>query len=230
MELRQALSTTGAVRDFRPDPVSEEAVRRILDAARFAPSGGNRQSWHVIVVRDPSIRSCLRDLYLPPWYEYLSQRAAGLVPWAPVTDEDAERRAMAGAGALAATAAAGPGGFAERFDEVPLMLVVLSDLRAVAALDKDIDRYPFCGGASVYPFVWSLLLAARDEGLGGVITTILVRREHEVRTLLGVPEEMALAAVVALGHPVHQPSRLTRRPVEEFATVDRFDGAPFTAP
>jgi nitroreductase len=230
MELRQALSTTGAVRDFRPDPVPDGVVRRVLEVARFAPSGGNRQSWRVIVVKDPAIRSRLRDLYLPPWYEYLSQRAAGLVPWAPVTDENAERRAMAGAGALAAAAAAGPGGFAEHFDEIPVMLVVLSDLRALAALDKDIDRYPLCGGASVYPFVWSLLLAARDEGLGGVITTILVRRQGEVRALLGVPEELALAAVVALGYPVRQPSRLSRRPVEEFATVDRFDGAPFTAP
>jgi nitroreductase len=217
------------VRDFRPDPVPDDVVQRILEVARFAPSGGNRQSWRVVVVKDPAIRSRLRDLYLPPWYEYLSQRAAGLVPWAPVTDEDAERRAMAGAGALAATAAAGPGGFAEHYDEVPVMLVVLSDLRALAALDKDIDGYPLCGGASVYPFVWSLLLAARDEGLGGVITTILVRRAGEVRALLGVPEELALAAVVALGYPVHQPSRLSRRPVEEFATIDRFDGALFTA-
>jgi nitroreductase len=225
MELRQALRTTGAIRDFRPDPVPVQVVHRVLDAARFAPSGGNRQSWHVIVVNDPTTRSRLRDLYLPAWYQYLAQREAGLVPWAPITDEDAEARAIAGAVSVA-EAAAGPGGFAEHFDEVPVMLVLLSDLRALAAVDKDIDRYPFCGGASVYPFAWSVLLAARDEGLGGVITTMVIRREHEVRALLGVPEELAVAAVVALGYPRHQPVRLTRRPVQEFATVDRFDGAP----
>jgi nitroreductase len=228
MELRQALCTTGAVRDFRPDPVPRQVLQRILDAARFAPSGGNRQSWHVIVVDDPATRSRLRDLYLPTWYQYLAQRAAGLVPWAPITDEAAEARAVAGAGTVAR--AAGPDGFAEHFDEVPVMLVLLSDLRALAAVDRDIDRYPFCGGASVYPFAWSLLLAARDEGLGGVITTMVIRREHEVRALLGVPEEFALAAIVALGYPRHQPTRLTRRPVEDFTTVDRFDGAPLAGP
>jgi nitroreductase len=227
MELRQALCTTGAVRDFRPDPVPRQVVYRILDAARFAPSGGNRQSWHVIVVDDPSIRSRLRDLYLPAWYQYLAQRAAGLVPWAPITDEGAEARAIAEAGRAAG---APDDGFAEHFDEVPVMLVVLSDLRALAALDKDIGRYPLCGGASVYPFAWSLLLAARDEGLGGVITTMVIRHEHEVRTLLGVPSELAVAAVVALGYPRHQPSRLSRRRVEDFTTVDRFDGAPLASP
>ncbi len=230
MDLRQALSTTGAVRHFRPDPVPDEVVHRILDAARFAPSGGNRQSWHVVLVKDRTTRQRLRDLYLPPWYQYLAQRAAGLVPFAPITDEDAERTAIAGAPSPAeAVPPAGGAGFPENLDHAPVMLVVLADLRALAALDKDADRYPFCGGASVYPFIWSVLLAARDEGLGGVLTTILVRREHEVRALLGVPGELAVAAVVFLGRPVRQLSRLTRRRVEEFATVDRFDGDPFTA-
>jgi nitroreductase len=225
MELRQALGTTGAIRDFRPDPVPMHVVHRVLDVARFAPSGGNRQSWHVIVVNDATTRSRLRDLYLPTWYQYLAQRTAGLVPWAPITDEVAEARAIAEAPSVA-DAAAGAGGFAEHFDGVPVMLMLLSDLRAVAAVDKDIDRYPFCGGASVYPFAWSVLLAARDEGLGGVITTMVIRREHEVRALLGVPEELAVAAIIVLGYPRHQPVRLTRRRVEEFTTVDRFDGAP----
>jgi nitroreductase len=227
MELLEALRTTGAVRDFRTDPVSDEAIHRILDVARFAPSGGNRQSWHVVIVKDPSIRARLRDLYLPTWYEYLSQRGAGLVPFAPVTDEHAEAQAIAAAGAVADEAASGPGGFAEHLDEVPVLLVLLSDLRALAAVDKHADRYTFCGGASVYPFAWSLLLAAREEGVRGVMTTMVIGAEAEVRSLLGVPEEFAVAAVIALGYPTRELTRLKRRAVEEFATVDRFDGAPF---
>src|SRR4051794_2952893 len=117
MELLEALRTTGAVRDFRPEAVPDEAVRRILDSARFAPSGGNRQSWHVVVVKDPAIRTGLRDLYLPAWYAYLAQRDAGLVPFAPLTDEDAEARAIAAAGDRADDARRGPGGFAEHLDE-----------------------------------------------------------------------------------------------------------------
>jgi len=230
VDLIEVLRTTGAVRDFLPDGVDDDTVGRVLDTARFAPSGGNRQAWRVVVVRDPDVRSALRDLYLPTWYEYLAQGAAGLVPWAPVTDEEAERRAVAEAGAFAEAARQGPGGFAEHLDEVPVLLLVLADLRKLATVDRDLDRYTFVGGASVYPFVWSILLAARAEGLAGVMTTMVVRREADVRALLGAPDHMAVAALVALGRPVRQPRRLTRQPVEEFATLDRFDGPVLRGP
>jgi nitroreductase len=229
MELTQALRTTGAVRDFRAEPVPDEVVARLLDTARFAPNGGNRQAWHVVVVKDAVRRRALRDLYLPTWYEYLAQREAGLTPWAPVTDDAAEAAAVTRAHEVAATAGV-PEGFAERFDEVPVLLAVLADLRALAAVDKGTRPYTIVGGASVYPFVWSILLAARDEGLGGVITTMNARREREVREVLGAPEHMSLACVVALGHPVHQPTRLSRQPVAAFATVDRFDGPALGGP
>jgi nitroreductase len=230
MELRVALRTTGAVREFRPEPVPDEVIARVLDTARFAPSGGNRQAWHVVVVKGHVPRRALRDLYLPTWYEYLAQREAGLTPWAPVTDDAAEAAAVRGAHALAEKAARTPGGFAERFDEVPALLAVFADLRALAAVDKGARSYTFVGGASVYPFVWSILLAAREEGLGGTITTMNARREPQVREVLGAPDHMALACVIALGYPAHQPTRLTRQPVASFATEDRFDGPPVTAP
>jgi nitroreductase len=229
MDLSDALRTTGAVREFLPDPVDDDVVYRLLELARFAPNGGNRQAWRVVVVRDPDHKVALRDLYLPGWYEYLAQSAAGLVPWAPVTDVAAERRALDEVPAVAAAAAAGDGGFAEHLDEVPLLLLVLADLRMLATVDRDCDHYTLVGGASVYPFVWSLLLAARTEGLAGVITTMVVRREAEVRALFGVPDHFAVAALVALGRPVHQPRRLTRRTVDEFATIDRIDGPPVRA-
>jgi nitroreductase len=230
MDLIDTLRTTGAVREFRPDPVPDETLWRVLDTARFAPSGANAQGWRVVVVRDPERRRALRDLYLPGWYEYLAMTYAGLRPWAPVNDRSAEAEAIAKADEVAAQAAEGPGGFAEHLDEVPVLLALFVDLAAMAAVDRDSARYSFAGGASMYPFVWNLLLAARAEGLGGVMTTMLVRREDEVKQLLDAPQHFALAAVVALGHPAHQPRRLTRRPVESFASFDHIGGQPFTGP
>src|SRR5689334_12286549 len=93
MDLSEGLRSTGAVRDFTDDPVPDDVVYRLLETARFAPNGGNRQAWHVIVVRDPATRVALRDLYLPGWYEYLPQMEAGLTPFAAVTDRDAETTA-----------------------------------------------------------------------------------------------------------------------------------------
>lgn len=223
MNLLDVLRTTGAIRDFTDRPVDRATVARILDTARFAPNGGNAQSWRVISVEDPATRAQLRDLYLDGWQLYLAQSAAGLRPWAPLTDLDREAEVVA-------TARAEPrvpgtlGDFAEHFDRVPALLVVAADLRLLAATDRDLGRYTIVGGASVYPFVWSILLAARAEGLGGVITTMAVAAEPAVKELLGVPDEFALAAVVALGEPTRQPTKLRRGPVSSFATVDRFDG------
>jgi nitroreductase len=224
VDLAEALRTTGAVREFTDEPVDDATVHRLLETARFAPNGGNRQAWRVVVVKDPATRRAMRDAYLPGWYQYLAQVAAGLTPWAVVTDRALEASSVAGAAAIEATAADGPGGFAEHFDEVPVMLVLLADLTRLATVDRDIDHYTLVGGASIYPFAWSILLAARTEELAGVMTTMVVRDEATVLELLGVPDTHIVAGVLALGHPVRQPSRLRRGPVEEFASVDRFDG------
>ena len=218
MDLIEGLRSTGAVRSFRPDAVPDATVRRLLDTARFAPNGGNAQSWHVVVLRAPEVRAAVRDLYVDGWRRYVAATAAGLRPWAPLTDLAREREVMdAGFD--------GPlGDFAEHFDEVPVLLVVCADLRKLAAVDRDLDRYSMVGGASVYPFVWSILLAARAEGLGGVITTMPINREPELKALLSVPETHAVAAVVALGVPEHQPTKLRREGVETFATIDSFGG------
>lgn len=223
------LRSTGAARRFHSEPVPDDVLARLLDTARFAPSGGNRQGWRVVVVKDPAKRSALRDVYLAGWYEYLALGAAGLVPWAPVTDRAAEEEALTRAPQLAEAGAAAPG-FAETLDTAPALLLVLADLSALAAVDRDLPRYTLVGGASIYPFVWSLLLAARAEGLGGVTTTVAVRREDEVRALFDVPDTLAVAALVVLGRPVAQPTRLRRAPVHSFAWVDRYEGTPLRDP
>jgi nitroreductase len=228
MDLIETLRTTGAVREFLPEPVDDTVLHRLLDTARFAPSGGNRQGWRVIVVKDPGTRRALRDLYLTGWYEYLAISSAGLVPWAPVTDRAAETEAAGHAQEFAdAAAAQATAGLAETLDTAPALLLLLADLSALAAVDRDYERYTFAGGASIYPFAWNLLLAARSEGLGGVITTMPVRREPDVRQLFSIPETCAVAALVVLGRPVSAARRLRRLPVEEFAWVDRYQGRAF---
>src|SRR5580658_6609619 len=202
LDLIETLRSTGAVREFLPEPIEDAVLHRLLDTARFAPSGGNRQGWRVIVVKDRLKRIALRDLYLTGWYEYLAMVSSGLVPWAPVTDRAAETAAIAHAPEFEALAAAAPEpGFAESLETAPALLLVLADLSALAAVDRDLPRYTLAGGASIYPFVWSLLLAARTEGLGGVMTTMPVLREDDVRTLFDLPETYAVACLIVLGQP-----------------------------
>jgi nitroreductase len=112
---------------------------------------------------------------------------------------------------------------------VPVVLAVAADLSTIAMMDKDLDRVAITGGASVYPFCWNVLLAARAEGLGGVITTFASRAEPVTGPLLGLPQNHALVATIFLGHPVKQPTRLTRKPVSSFTTIDRFDGPTFSS-
>ena len=109
-----------------------------------------------------------------------------------------------------------------------MVLVICLDLAVVAATDQDLDRIAVVPGASVYPFVWNVLLAARNEGYGGVLDDDGRRRGAARKELLGIPDTYAIAAVVPLGKPVRQVTKLRRRPVHEFATSERFDGAPFT--
>jgi nitroreductase len=226
MELRDALRSTGSIRHFREQPVDDALLTELLDDARFAPSGGNRQAWRVIVVKDPVTRQVVADAYLDAWHDYVAQLLAGRSPFSPLATED--DRTAASEQRDAAMAASRPDGFPETLATVPVMLVVLADLKVLAATDRDLERYQLVGGASIYPFVWSLLLAAHDHGLGGVLTTVATANEPALRNVLGVPDDFAVATVVALGYPDVRRTKLTRRPVEAFTTVDRFDGAAFT--
>jgi nitroreductase len=223
-DLRTALRTSGAIREFLDQPVPRATVRRILDTARFAPSGGNTQPWRVVSVEQAGSRAALGDLIVAVAKEYAALRAAGQRPFG-LTDHG--RWPGPGEVDLAA-ARAGPLDWptAAALATAPVVLVVLVHLGSLAALDAELDRHGIVGGASIYPFCRDVLLAARLEGLGGVLTTFAARREPAVRALLGAPDDYGVAAVLTLGVPRHQPSQLRRRPVDEFASVDRFDGPP----
>ena len=219
MDLYDVMRTTPAVREFTDDPLPDETLHRILDHARFAPSGGNRQGTHVIVVREQTTREALVELYGPPVRRYVAQANAGQSPWnsleppIPTLDE------------IAATEV--PERFTQPVLTAPAVLVVCVDLGVVASTDQDLDRVGVISGASVYPLVWNILLAARNEGFGGTITTMAAAEEPAVRGLLGIPDQYAVAAVLPIGQPVKQLTKLRRNEVEEFVTRETFDGPLF---
>lgn len=218
MELYEVMRTTHAVRDFTDDPLPEETLHRILEHARFAPSGGNRQGTRVVVVTDRSTRERLADLYAPAVRRYVAQGRAGQSPWNPLEPP------LPTAEEIAATEV--PDAYTRPVLTAPVVLVFCVDLGVVAAMDQDLDRVGVVAGASVYPLVWNVLLAARNEGFGGTITTMAVAEEPAVQELLGIPERYAVAAVVPLGRPVKQLTKLWRVEVADLATWERFDGEP----
>lgn len=219
MELYEVMRTTAAVRDFTDDPLTDDVLATILDNARFAPSGGNRQGAQIVVVRERATREALVELTAPGVRRYVAQKIAGEGPWnsvEPTSLTPAE---------IAATEV--PESFTAPLLSASVVLVVCVDLRAVASVDQDLDRVGLISGASVYPLVWNILLAARNEGFGGTITTMAVASEPEVKALLGIPEPYAVACVVPMGKPVKQLTKLTRVEVADLARRETWNGEPF---
>ena len=206
MQLQEVIETTGTCRFYRTDPVSPDVLARILDAARFAPSGGNRQPVRFIAVQDPGKKRTLKEWYLPIWESYAGRIKAAM------SHDPARARMLANADH-----------FARHLDEVPVLLVVCAVLNELLATDQGLDRLSIVGGASVYPAVQNVLLKAREEGLGTALTTLLCMVEPQVKELLHVPDGVATAATLALGYPVKRfPKRLRRRPLAEVAFADEY--------
>jgi nitroreductase len=217
MDLRDAIRTSGAVRAFTDEVIDDATVAAILDDARFAPSGGNRQPWRVAIVKDTAIRRRLATLMQPVWDEYVVAARDGQVPFNAI-----DYRPVADAARV-------PNPLLDAIDSIPVVLAVAADLRRIVAADGALGRATIVPGASIYPFCWSVLLAARARGLGGVMTTFLSRAEPAAAPLLRLPPHHALAATIFLGRPQHQPTKLKRNDVAGFATIDTFDGEPLDA-
>ena len=216
MELFEVMRTAFAARNFTDKPVSDQTLRKLLDNARFAPSGGNRQGWKVIAVREAATRARLAALIEPTFKRYMAQMLAGEAPYntvnpSQVTDADIEAVKL-------------PEGIISQVTQAPVVLLVFVDLSVVASFDRDLGRVGVISGGSIYPFVWNILLAARNEGLGGTLTTFVGAQEEALKNLLGVPQQMAFAAMLPIGEPVKQLTRLKRKPVDEFAMRERWDG------
>ena len=210
-DLYDVMSTLRAVRKLRPDPIPDDVLQRVLQAACWAPTGGNTQPWRVVVALDPDVKQALADIYRPEWETYSAgflDRLSGL----PEEQFDKWKRIAAAGDHLA-----------EHLQEAPAILVFCADPKMMAITDAGLDRVSMVGGGSVYPAVQNAMLACVEEGLGCTLTTLHCLREDEVKEVLGVPDGWATVAMVPIGYPVgkgHGP--ITRQPPAKLAFRDRF--------
>jgi nitroreductase len=208
------MSTLRAVRRLKPDPIPDDVLQRILQAASWAPTGGNRQPWRVVVVRDPEKRAALGDLYRPQWEKFAGAYRKGLE--AVSGDSRARQERMLDAADHLGT----------HFGDAPVILVFCFDPSNMAITDMGLERPTVVGGGSVYPSVQNAMLACVEEGVGCTLTTLLCLCEKEVKALLSIPDDWYTCAFLPLGYPVlrgHGP--ISRKPVEKLAFADTWGEA-----
>lgn len=205
MDLFEAIHTQRAIRRLKPDPIPDSVIRQILDAAICAPSGGNRQGWIFLVIRDPEVRERIGELYREGFQDLLNvpyYRDAGAAPPASPAG-----RLMASARHLA-----------EHLHEAPLLILACLNTEGMAP--------GITMGSSIYPAVQNILLAARALGIGSTLTTIHRFRDRQVKELLGIPPGVETAALIPLGYPITKFGRPPRKPAREVIYLDRWGQAP----
>ena len=204
MDVFEALYTTRAMRRVKPDPVPEEVVQQMLDAAIRAPSPGNRQPWRFVAVTDRDQVAGLGELYARSWAQLQATLYKGMRQRAVAAGDETTQRVLTSGDWLAAN-----------FSQVPL--VVLAYIR------NDPD------GSGIYPAVWNMMLAARAMGVGTTLTTVLHHfAQQEVADLVGVPADRGwrLAAAVSCGYPLGRWGVAARPPVENVVYADRWGEPP----
>jgi nitroreductase len=208
--LYSILSTTRSIRRISDKPVDDATLDRIMQAAVWAPSGGNRQPWRIIAVRDRELKQQLGSLYSAQWAMYVEMNMKQ-VEGQPQDIIDQVSKGLAVGTQLA-----------ESLADVPVVTLFVFDTREVFVTDGNLGRISVVGGASLYPAVQNLLLAARAEGLGGVLTTLISSVEPQVRELLNIPEQWGVYAMVPLGYPKGSHGPLRRAPLSHMVKYDRW--------
>ncbi|MEM7078091.1 MAG: nitroreductase family protein [Pseudomonadota bacterium] len=214
LPLYEAMSTLRAVRRLRPDPIPDDVLRRILQAAAWAPSGGNVQPWRIVVVRDADKRRAIGDLYRPQWATYGANARANL---------DFYKGEMRGKRERMLDACDHLG---EHMGEAPAILVFCFNPDNMAITDADLGRPSVVGGGSVYPALQNAMLACVSEGIGCTLTTLLCYDEDAMKSILDIPDDWYTCAVMPIGYPVrggHGP--ISRRGVEKLCFADGFGEA-----
>ncbi len=203
--LLEGLASTRAIRRFRPDPIPEADLATILWHATRAPSGSNRQPTRFVVLRDgPAARAAKAALgrsFRAGWAEKAAAEQYG-------------QGSGADPGSPKARQVIAMQRFVDRFEDIPAV-VLACNLRHRAPHPTE--------GASVYPACQNLLLAARALGYGGVMTTWHGDVEDELRPLLGIPDDVGIAATIPLGRPEGSHGPVRRRPLAEVVFDDRWD-------
>jgi len=218
--LFEAIYSARALRRLKSDPVPEEIITRILDAAVRAPSAGNAQNWAFIVVRDAELRRRLGMIYRKA-SDIASEMYKARPRPAHMTDEQYQRMLVSGAYLW------------DHMGEAPVLLVLCSQERAAparetlppslaATYEQELAYERRIRGASIYPAAQNIILACRAFGLGTLITTNHIRCEDEVKALLGLPADVTTYALMPIGYPEGKFGPLARKPVSAVAHADRW--------
>ena len=205
MDLLEGIATTRAIRRYRPDPIPDADLTKMLFAASRAPSGSNRQPFRFLVLRDgpkaKQAKSLLGESFRAGWAE---KRAADGYDRGSALDDSSPK----------ARTARAMQHFVDHFEETPVVVL--------ACLVRYRKPNPTEGG-SIYPACQNLLLAARALGYGGVVTMWHAFVEDELRAVLGIPEGVAISATIPLGRPVGRHGPVRRRPLRELVYDDAWE-------
>lgn len=195
LSLFDVIQSQRATRHFSARPVSDEAVETLLHAAIRAPSGGNRQPWRFVVIRDAAIKRQLGQWYLAAWQAATASMDTLTQPY---------RHGEA---------------LAQQMATIPVLILACIDHGSTGPGPGPITR-----GASIYPAVQNLLLAAHALGLGTVLTTLHTQYEGEIKALLNIPETVETAALIPVGYPADSVrlGRARRRPLSEVVFHERW--------
>jgi len=218
--LFEAIYSARSIRRLKPDPVPAELITAVLDAAIRAPSAGNPQGWAFIVVRDPDLRRQLGAIYRKASDIAEAIYAARGCP-THMTERQFARLMTSGKYLW------------DHMGDAPVLLIPCAHRPSLPPrenLPPDIaahweDEFAYAErirGASIYPAIQNIILACRGFGLGTVITTNHIRREDEVKALLGIPEDLSTFALMPIGWPIDKFGSFTRRPLAELAHTDRW--------
>jgi nitroreductase len=193
-----------SIRRLKPDPISEDVLRKVVEAGVHAPNGGNRQDWGFILVRDPELKKFIRDRYLATQQQMQAKQP-------PLNELPLERQRARKAGVY----------LSEHMHEAPVLLLACA-----------VKEYPAWAGhargstatvhASIYPAVQNMLLACRAYGIGATLTTTHCFFEEELKQKVGVPENMEISALLPLGYPKGKFGRTKRKPADEVLFWDRW--------
>ncbi len=211
MDVMEAIRTAGTCRYYTDQPLEDDVLERVLDASRWGPQGGNRQPVRFVVVRDAAKKAQLAEWYRVPWGAYVEGVEAGVI----AIDSPSAARIVKEAD-----------DFAKALQDVPAIIVVCAVAEDIHPTDLELDRDSITYGCSVYPSVQNLLLAARDEGLGAALTTLLCIYEPQVKEMLNIPDGVMTACHIAIGWPGRpHPKKLARNPLGPNVYLDEY-GAP----
>lgn len=200
LDVLTALHSTPARRYLSTEPISDEIVTALLDAAVRGPSGGNSQRWAWIVVRDPAVKAQIAGWYREGWDQMYGSRREEI---------------LANPGVMSAASFNAADHLATHLEEAPVWIFPV----LLGAAKSTNPRL----GSSIYGAVQQLMLAARAYGIGSTLTTLYMGHEAETRELLGLPDDALTMALIPLGYPTRgrwaQPKR---RPLSEVVFQERY--------